>query len=452
MSDATRRIGRYRVVRVLGAGGFATVLEAVDEPLDDRVAIKVLAENHSLDADIRERFLAEGRLLRRIDSADVVRVLDLGETDRLQPYLVLELADRGTLADRVTSLRNDGWQPGPDDVRALVGPMARALAAVHRADVVHRDLSPGNVLLRSTLAPDPTRPPTPLVARDERLVLADLGLGKDLARSSGLTVAGGTEGFRPPEQRGEAGRVDGRADLWSLSSLVVWLAAGEHPTDQRHGRELLERTWLPSQVVEPVVRSLASMPDDRHDTVGAWERDVLGALQIAAPSSVWPPPGAAASAFPAPDASAEAEVTSTRAQGKIGRQRAWPRMAGLAAIMLILGVALGAAVASWEPGSPRQVVSTTEDGWTTVRQEAGEVTILLEGPAVIEVGGTARFEVEVAGAQGWVWIAPDGQLYPETARLEVATRSAGLARVTVVATSSAGEELRAELTVSVVER
>ncbi len=450
MSDA--RIGRYRVVRVLGAGGFATVLEAVDEPLGDRVAIKVLAENHSLDADVRERFLDEGRLLRRIDSAEVVRVLDLGETDRLQPYLVLELADRGTLEDRVASLRQDGWRAGTDDVRALIGPLARAVAAVHRVDVVHRDLSPGNVLLRSTLAPDPTTPSTRLVGTDERLVLADLGLGKDLARSSGLTVAGGTEGFRPPEQRGGAARVDGRADLWSLSALVVWLTTGAHPTSQGHARELLGGSALPGPVVEPIVRSLSTDPDDRHADVGAWERDVLGTLQAAAPWSTWPPPPA----DPRLGVTTHGSEGSAAADGSEAatttQPRRWVRMAWVAPILVAVGIILGAALTATLLAGPGQEVTFGEDGQATVRAEAAEATVVLVGPSEVGVGETASFEVEVEGATGWVWIAPDGRLYPDTSRLEVTARSAGEATVVVVATSSARDEVRAEHTLRVVER
>src|SRR5690606_28097749 len=118
------RIGRYRVDAVLGTGAFATVYRAVDERLDDIVAVKVLAENHSLDPELRERFLTEGRVLRRVASRHVVAVHDLGETDRQQPYLVLEYADRDTLARRVPDLLARGWRPGVRDLWAVAAPLA----------------------------------------------------------------------------------------------------------------------------------------------------------------------------------------------------------------------------------------------------------------------------------------------------------------------------------------
>jgi hypothetical protein len=141
------RIGRYRVESVLGTGAFATVYQAVDERLGDTVAVKVLAENHSPDPEIRKRFLTEGRVLRRIDSPHVLDVHDLGQTDRHQPFLVLEYASRGTLAQRARDLGAQGWRPTFADVLAVARPLAHALDAIHRAGVVHRDVNPGNVLL-----------------------------------------------------------------------------------------------------------------------------------------------------------------------------------------------------------------------------------------------------------------------------------------------------------------
>ena len=95
------RLGRYAVRRRIGSGGFATVWLAYDEQLDSPVAIKVLADNWTEDHQIRQRFLEEGRYLRKVESPHVVSVYDAGELDDGRPYLVMSYADQGTLADRL---------------------------------------------------------------------------------------------------------------------------------------------------------------------------------------------------------------------------------------------------------------------------------------------------------------------------------------------------------------
>src|SRR5690625_7532388 len=78
------RAGRYRLEEVIGVGSFATVHRAVDDRLDSRVVIKMLAENHSLNPEIRARFIAEGRSLRKVNDPHVVTVHDIGESERQQ--------------------------------------------------------------------------------------------------------------------------------------------------------------------------------------------------------------------------------------------------------------------------------------------------------------------------------------------------------------------------------
>src|SRR5690625_7917252 len=108
----------------------------------------MLAENHSLNPEIRARFIAEGRSLRKVNDPHVVTVHDIGESERQQPYLVLEYADRGTLADRVEGLRARGWVASAEDVLTASRNLTSALHAVHAAGLVHRDLSPRNVLIK----------------------------------------------------------------------------------------------------------------------------------------------------------------------------------------------------------------------------------------------------------------------------------------------------------------
>ena len=270
---APERIGRYRVDDVIGAGAFATAYRAIDERLEATVVLKVLAENHSLNPDVRERFIAEGRSLRKVQSSHVVIVYDIGESDRQQPYLVLEYANRGTLAQRVEHLRAEGWTASAADVRSLAQALAHALEDLHAARIVHRDLSPSNVLLTADPGvgarggPAAARPPS-LIAPDERVLLADLGMCKDLALNSGLTVAGGTSGFRPPEMELGPAVIDTRADLWSVSALMRWLTAGAD---------------LPPELGRVLDRSLSLEPGDRHQDVGQWLADVEAALSPAAP-------------------------------------------------------------------------------------------------------------------------------------------------------------------------
>lgn len=268
------RIGRYRIEAVVGTGTFATVYRAFDERLEDSVAVKVLAENHSLDPEIRMRFLTEGRVLRRITSPHVVRVHDLGETERQQPYLVLEYASRGTLAQRVRDLRATGWQPDAADLRAVAEPLARALDAMHAAGIVHRDVNPANVLL-TTRGAGSQAPASSVVRSDERLVLADLGLCKDLARNSGYTSGGGTEGFRAPELRGGPAIIDRRADLWSLSAVMAWLATGSPPED---GAAVSGLSGVAGDLGWVLDRGLADDPATRHPDALTWLSEVEAGL------------------------------------------------------------------------------------------------------------------------------------------------------------------------------
>ncbi|GIJ10267.1 protein kinase [Micromonospora andamanensis] len=205
------RIGAYRVERLLGVGSFATVWLAYDPMLDIRVAIKVLAENWHHDVRVRERFLDEARLLRQLEDDRLVRVRLVGELPDGRPYTVLDWADGGSLRERLAS--------GPLPVTTaldLLAEIAAGVAVLHRHRVVHRDLSPGNILFRST-------------ADGERVLIADLGLAKALAAASGLTMRAGTPGFMAPEQDDALAIVDERADVYALGQLGRRLLAPSAP-------------------------------------------------------------------------------------------------------------------------------------------------------------------------------------------------------------------------------
>ncbi|WP_091107343.1 serine/threonine-protein kinase [Micromonospora citrea] len=243
------RIGPYRIERLLGAGSFATVWLGHDPRLDSRVAIKVLAENWHHDLRVRERFLDEARLLRRLDDERLVRVHALGELPDGRPYAVLAWADGGSLRDRLAA--------GPIPVPAaldLLADIADGVAVLHRHGVVHRDLAPGNVLFRS--APDGERP-----------LIADLGLAKALAAASGLTARAGTPGYMAPEQDDPFAIVDIRADVYGLGRLGLRLLGGGA---ERPGGAVRLRAGVPPEVAAVLRRATAARPADRHPDAAAF--------------------------------------------------------------------------------------------------------------------------------------------------------------------------------------
>ncbi|MFD8307429.1 serine/threonine-protein kinase [Streptomyces sp. NPDC059690] len=209
---SVERIGRYRLERRLGAGAFGTVWLAHDDELRAPVAVKVLADNWSHRLDVRERFLAEARMLRQAGSKRVAQVHDIGELPDGRPYFVMEYADGGTLADLVAG----GPPPVPEALR-LTAAAARGAVALHEAGIVHRDIKPSNVLLCSS------------PGGGSRVLLADLGLAKSLAQASGLTQAAGSAGYRPPEQATAGSGIDARADVYSLGALGYHLVTGAVP-------------------------------------------------------------------------------------------------------------------------------------------------------------------------------------------------------------------------------
>ncbi|MFC4783584.1 protein kinase domain-containing protein [Nocardioides sp. MAHUQ-72] len=114
--SAPEQLGRLRRIRRIGAGGFATVWLYRDDELDSDVAVKCLADNWAGDPEIRERFLAESRLLRRARSPHVVHVHDVGVTDGDTPYFVMSYADDGSVADLApvrASARTSWWRWSP---------------------------------------------------------------------------------------------------------------------------------------------------------------------------------------------------------------------------------------------------------------------------------------------------------------------------------------------------
>ncbi len=268
--------------RRIGSGAFATVWLAYDEHLDSPVAIKVLADNWTGDLHIRQRFVEEGRFLRKVESPHVVAVYDAGELDDERPYLVMAYADQGTLADRLELSPLE-----PSQALTILRQVGRGLTALHDRGVLHRDVKPANVLFRTVEN-----------GRGSQVVamVGDLGLGKAMDMSSRLTMVGGTPTYVAPEQALGEG-LDPRADQFSLAALSYYLLAGRQP--YRHtslaaaeNPEPPPPMGIDNPDAEAVVlKGLARDREDRFEDVEAFTSALLEAMdgQVDEAPQAWIP-------------------------------------------------------------------------------------------------------------------------------------------------------------------
>lgn len=233
-------IGRYRLVRRLGAGSFATVYLGHDDSLDVPVAIKVLAENWSANEDVRQRFLAEARIMRKIRDKRIVQVYDIGTLEDGRPYFVMDFIDGGSLDD----LRKSRVEP--ERALRLCAEGCRALQVLHDNDIIHRDVTPGNLLV--------SRGPN-----GETLVLiADLGVAKSMIDAAGATMTAGTPSYMAMEQATGIGTLDHRADIYSLTALTYAMLTGEPPFKVRSLADILGRS--PQASPDPIADRLGAPP------------------------------------------------------------------------------------------------------------------------------------------------------------------------------------------------
>ena len=282
-----RRIDRYEVRRQLGRGAFATVYAVRDEALESDLALKLLDKAWSSDPEIRERFIQEARLLRRGAHDALVEVFDIGELPDGRAWFVMTRAERGTLADR---LEQEG---GPrratsSDVLAVAGCLDRGLSALHGNDIVHRDITPRNLLL-TTPAPGRYHGRS-LLREDERILIADLGLAKDLAAGPDiLTMLGGTPRYQAPEQTTPLAQIDARTDVYAATAVIWELVTGSVPPATHERRERL------AELTEPwrwfVERGMALVPSDRFATIAEWFAALVGLVEHGV-FAVRPPPSA----------------------------------------------------------------------------------------------------------------------------------------------------------------
>jgi formylglycine-generating enzyme required for sulfatase activity len=238
--DSLGRLGHYEVLQVLGKGGFGIVLRAFDEALQRVVAVKVLAPQMAATSPARKRFVREARASAKVRHENVVQVYAVEEQPL--PYLVMEFIPGETLQERCDRI-------GPLEVPEILRigrQIAEGLAAAHATGLIHRDVKPANVLIE----PGP----------HERVKLTDFGLARtaDDASVSQSGMVGGTPMYMAPEQA-QGDKLDHRADLFSLGSVLYLMCTGRPPFRARTTLAVLKR--VAEEEPRPIREVIPEVPE-----------------------------------------------------------------------------------------------------------------------------------------------------------------------------------------------
>jgi serine/threonine protein kinase len=256
--------GKYRLDRVIGAGGMGVVVAATQIELERHVALKFLLPEAAKDPDIVGRFSREARAAARIQGEHVARVLDVGVVEGGPPYLVMEYLEGADLSQRIAEARRLPLE----EIAAYLLQACEALAEAHAAGIVHRDLKPANLFL--AVRPD----------RSRMVKLLDFGISKaPVGAGAGVTSTQAIMGspvYMSPEQLVSARQTDARADIWSLGVVLYEALVGIPPFEADTMPQIVTRILhtpaprlavsrpdLPPQVDAIVARCLEKEPSMR---------------------------------------------------------------------------------------------------------------------------------------------------------------------------------------------
>ncbi len=254
---------KYRIVRVIGEGGWGVVYEGENVRTLTRVAIKVLRTHSGVTADVRARFEREAQAGGRIGSEHIVEVFDLGVLPDGTHFMVMELLPGEDLATRLRC----GGALDPVIAAKLVVQLLDGLTAAHHAGILHRDLKPENLFLV------PTR------SGEDFVKILDFGVSKFSVPGMSGTRTGAVLGspfYMAPEQARGLKHVDGRTDLYSVGALMFECVTGRVPFDGENFNDLMFkialaprpnplhfRPDLDLELASIIVKAIAADPRDR---------------------------------------------------------------------------------------------------------------------------------------------------------------------------------------------
>jgi serine/threonine-protein kinase len=251
-------IGRYRILARLGKGAMGVVYSAQDSVMERTVAIKVMMTDFEDDPETSARFYREARAAGQLVHPNIITIFDMGEDDG-RPFIVMELLEGETLQKFLERPESEEIETRID----LMIQICEGLQAAHSRGIFHRDVKPGNLLVRG----------------NGELKIVDFGIARLAASNmtaSGLIV--GTPDYMSPEQaRGQ--EVDARSDVFSAGAVFYYMLTGRKPfaaSDltgvlvkvQTQDPLPIRETEAPPQLVALVKKALAKNPDDRYQTCG----------------------------------------------------------------------------------------------------------------------------------------------------------------------------------------
>lgn len=283
MSNLTgTQIEHYQVKALLGEGGMGTVYQAIDLNLSRSVALKVMHPQYARQSQFQQRFVQEAKSAARLEHPSIVAIHSFGSLSDLL-YIDMEFVRGVTLGRHIEQLEQHGAVARLKETLHLIAQMADALGYAHRKGVIHRDIKPGNILVRHLEGPErPNEPPL-------RAIITDFGLAKlqvgGIQTQSGVLM--GTLPYMSPEQL-EGKDLDGRSDLYSLGIVLYQLAIGQLPFDIRSLADAVTKhravpppdpnsvqPGLPPGISEIILKALAKQPVERYQT----GEEMAGALR-----------------------------------------------------------------------------------------------------------------------------------------------------------------------------
>lgn len=265
---------RYRLDSLLGDGGMGTVYRAYDLNLERTVSVKLMHAHYARQDEFRTRLAQEARTAAQLDHPAIVKVFDFGDSDA-GLFIAMEYVDGGSLREHLHRLQKmQKYLPLIQSLQ-IAAQIADALHYAHARGIIHRDVKPGNILLKRLSQPDQAH------EQPFRAMLTDFGLVK-LQEGTHLTQSGttlGTPTYMSPEQC-EGRELDGRADLYALGVVLYELVTNQLPFTfqtlaeaiSTHNRGVMPppardiRADVPPVIDAILQKALAKSPNDRFTT------------------------------------------------------------------------------------------------------------------------------------------------------------------------------------------